>query len=283
MQLLKRIAAALCARLVAVAPNLFLSALIRHHPGIVVANGGRHPTLFRWDDTDVTKRVADFEDLAFLFWNTPLNRGLLRQDFDEAATLFKTVRSLSEPRGVEIGRFHGGSTLLLAAAVGSAGKLTSIDRAPQNDDALLHVLRRSRLADRVELIVADANHVHRSEVLDFAFIDGDHSYDGARRDHNRWGKLVRVGGFIIHHDMAMQRAFSTTCRDLVRLRGDILGTQQADVELTLEIGSMSVFRRRAASWSDIGDPAARTGTTHVKELTTMDAARRTRRRDGLFA
>jgi predicted O-methyltransferase YrrM len=251
MQFLKRFAAALCGQLVAVAPNYFLSALLRNCPDMVVAKSGRNRTLFQWDNTNFKEGLEHFEDLAFLFWNTPLNRGLLRQDFDEAATLFKTVRSLRNPRGVEIGRFHGASTVLIAVAVGSAGKLTSIDLAPQNDEALLRVLRRARVADRVELIVGDANQVQRNEELDFVFIDGDHSYDGARRDHNKWGKLVRVGGFIIHHDMGKQREFATQCSDLKRLRENILEKQEQLLELFKEVGSMSVFRRKSTSWLDL--------------------------------
>jgi predicted O-methyltransferase YrrM len=251
MQLLKRIAAALCGQLVAVAPNHFLSALLRNHPDLVVGKSGRAPKLFQWNNTGVQERLEHFEDLAFLFWNTPLNRGLLRQDFDEAATLFKTVRSLEKPRGVEIGRFHGASTVLLAVAVGEAGKLTSIDLAPQNDDALPRVLQSAGIAERVKLVVADANKVEISEALDFVFIDGDHSYDGARRDHNKWGKLVKVGGYIIHHDMARQREFATQWQELMQLRNDILKRQHEHLDLAVEVGSLSVFRRKSATWSDL--------------------------------
>ncbi len=251
VRFLKRAVATVCGSLVALAPRQFLSALLRRYPEMVAAHGGRNRMLFRWDTTDVPERVGHFEDLACLFWSTPLNRGLLRQDLDEAATLFKTVRSLHAPHGVEVGRFHGASTLLLAVAVGPAGRVTSIDVAPQGDDALLRALHRAGVADRVELIVADANHVDRSGPLDFVFIDGDHSYDGARRDHNRWGKLVRVGGYVIHHDMAAQRPFVTPCDDLVRLRCDILRTQQTHLELAVEAGSLSVFRRCSASWADL--------------------------------
>jgi predicted O-methyltransferase YrrM len=251
MQFLKRIAAALCGQLVALAPNQFLAALIRHNPDLVVTKGARSPTSFRWDNANFKEGLEQFEDLAFLFWNTPLNRGLLRQDFDEAATLFKTVRSLRNPRGVEIGRFHGASTVLLGVAVGSAGKVTSIDLAPQNDDELLRVLRRAGVGDRVELIAADANQVHRSEELDFVFIDGDHSYDGARRDHNKWGKLVRVGGFIIHHDMANQREFASQWSELKRLRENILEKQEQALELVKEVGSMSILRRKSTAWVDL--------------------------------
>ncbi|MBE0542932.1 MAG: class I SAM-dependent methyltransferase [Verrucomicrobia bacterium] len=251
MLFLKRIAAVLCRQLVALAPNQFLKALLSNNPDLVVTKGARHRSSFRWDNADFKEALLHFEDLAFLFWNTPLNRGLLRQDFDEAATLFKTVRSLRNPHGVEIGRFHGASTVLLAVAAGSTGRVTSIDIAPQNDDELLRVLRRAGVADRVELITADANQVPWSEVLDFVFIDGDHSYDGARRDHNKWGKLVRVGGFIIHHDMAEQREFATQWSELKRLRENILEKQEQTLELVEEAGSMSVFRRKSTSWVDL--------------------------------
>ena len=251
MQLLKRATTVLCRQLVALAPDQFLAALVRHHPDLIVTKGARNRSSFRWNNSEFKQALAQFEDLAFLFWTTPLNRGLLRQDFDEAATLFKTVRLLTNPCGVEIGRFHGASTVLLAAAVGPAGKLISIDLAPQDDGELLRVLRRAGVGDRVELIVGDANQVQRNAELDFVFIDGDHSYDGARRDHNKWGKLVRVGGFIIHHDMANQREFATQWTELKRLREDILQKQEQSLELFQEVGSMSVFKRRSTSWGDI--------------------------------
>jgi predicted O-methyltransferase YrrM len=38
--------------------------------------------------------------------------------------------------------------------------------------------------------------------LDVLFIDGDHSYEGARRDFEDYGRLVRPGGIIAFHDIA---------------------------------------------------------------------------------
>lgn len=38
------------------------------------------------------------------------------------------------------------------------------------------------------------------DLVDFLFIDGDHSYDGVRKDYNFYSPLVRRGGVIVFHD-----------------------------------------------------------------------------------
>ena len=38
--------------------------------------------------------------------------------------------------------------------------------------------------------------------LDFLFIDGDHTYEGARLDYELYAPLVRQGGIIALHDIA---------------------------------------------------------------------------------
>ena len=37
--------------------------------------------------------------------------------------------------------------------------------------------------------------------MDFLFIDGDHSYEGAKQDFENYSKLVRPGGLIALHDI----------------------------------------------------------------------------------
>ena len=41
------------------------------------------------------------------------------------------------------------------------------------------------------------------ESLDYLFLDGDHSYEGVRRDFEMYAPLVRSGGLIALHDIAM--------------------------------------------------------------------------------
>ena len=202
-----------------------------------------------WDFDSVPKEINGFEDLSFLFWNTPINRGMARLDFDEASSIFRIVSTIQDPHGVEIGRFAGGSTLLLSAAIGESGNLDSIDIGPFDDQTLREVLRRAGTLARVALHVADANDVDLDDDLDFVFIDGDHSYEGAKKDHLKWGAKVKVGGFILHHDMGSSRPHSIQWSSLETLLSDIRLHQANELELSLEKGSLVVFRRTSDTWT----------------------------------
>jgi predicted O-methyltransferase YrrM len=208
---------------------------------------------YRWTDAVVPSTPRVFADLLFLFELSPLNRGLARMDIDEAAAVFESVAALPHAHGIEIGRFNGGSTFLLAAAVGAQGLVDTIDIAPHDDAGLAAALEQAGMRERVRLMVGDAGSVdtETDTPYDFAFIDGDHAYESARRDHNRWGRRVRTGGLIIHHDMAATRRFASQCGELARLRNDILRAQQSELQLLREIGSVTIFRRTAPTWTDV--------------------------------
>src|SRR5690606_21982162 len=120
---------ALAERLVEWRPDLFVEALRRRGRDAVAARLNNSLD-WRLDPLALPERVVGFEDLAGLFWLSPLNRGAIRQDFDEAALLYRSIAALEAPQGVEIGRRFGGGTVLLAAAVGPRGQVTSIDLAP---------------------------------------------------------------------------------------------------------------------------------------------------------
>lgn len=217
----------------------------------LVARKLNHPKHFAWDVSQVPENAQGFEDMTFLFWNCPLNRGVIRQDFDEAGALFKVAKECAGGRAVEVGRWNGGSTLLIAVALGPQGKLLSLDLMPQNDETLKPMLCKAGVAERVQLVVGDANKYECDETFDLAFIDGDHSYNGAAKDHNKWGAKVRVGGYIVHHDMSVARPLCTSRRALEQLRDDILRVQKNDLELVREAGSMVIFKRIAPSWTPL--------------------------------
>lgn len=250
MNPIKLTAAFCCDRLVSLAPESILNSLRKNHYELVAREFNR-AFRFDWKGAAIPEHPERFEDLVSLFERSPITRGIIRQDFDEAAALFRWVRSLKDPIGVEIGRFNGGSTLLLTVAIGPNGKLTSIDIAPQDDVVLDCVLQKARVRARVDLVVGDANTLNREGAIDFVFIDGDHSYEGAKRDHNKWGRLVRPGGYIFHHDMGNGRNFATQWDELARLRADILSLQRVELELVQEAGSMSVFRKKLEGWTEI--------------------------------
>ena len=81
----------------------------------------------------------------------------------------------------------------MASVIGEGAKLVSIDIKPENDDALRAVLTRYHLASKVQLIVDDANHVNLPGQFQLMFIDGDHSYEGIKRDFAKWEHYHPIG------------------------------------------------------------------------------------------
>lgn len=50
--------------------------------------------------------------------------------------------------------------------------------------------------------LAQIQDILRGNELDFLFIDGDHSYEGVRKDFEMYSPLVRAGGVVAFHDIA---------------------------------------------------------------------------------
>lgn len=154
--------------------------------------------------------IRGFEDLDFLFTSSQLNHGVASLRFDEAALLYRLVRDVGQATIVEIGRFKGGSTVVMSSAMAPGSMLWSYDLhialrpdlpGAELDDELSSALERLGLADGVRLVVGDSRTVEMpSNDLDILFIDGDHSYEGAWADFERWGPRVRPGGHLLFHD-----------------------------------------------------------------------------------
>jgi predicted O-methyltransferase YrrM len=152
-------------------------------------------------------RVTGFEDLAFLFSSTILAHGVASLRFDEAAFLYRLVREAQPRTIVEIGRFRGGSTFLLATAL-ETGVVHSYDLATRQgrsgavlDRQLLAALERYGLSDRVHLHEADSRDAEPpASAVDLLFIDGDHREASVRADVRHWTPLLPRGGHLLLHD-----------------------------------------------------------------------------------
>ena len=154
--------------------------------------------------------VRGFEDLDFLFTSSQLDHGVASLRFDEAALLYRLARDEGKATIAEIGRFKGGSTVVMASAMAPGSTLWSYDlHIPLRPDLpgvvldreLADALERLGVADGVHLVIGDSRTVEMpSDDLDILFIDGDHSYEGARADFERWGPRVRPGGHLLFHD-----------------------------------------------------------------------------------
>lgn len=202
----------------------------------------------RWPD-----QVRGFEDLAFLFSSNQLNHGVASLQIDEAALLFRLARDARSGPFVEIGRFKGGSTIIFAAALPQGVELFSYDLhvalrpdmpGEQLDAELRDALARYGLEHKVHLIVADSRKVEPpSNEIEVLFIDGDHSYAGARADFDRWNGLVRPGGHLLFHDAVDAGGYGNVYPGVARAVAEV--EREGGWERRPGAGSIAHFTRRA--------------------------------------
>ncbi|MDO8370146.1 MAG: class I SAM-dependent methyltransferase [Candidatus Nitrotoga sp.] len=143
-----------------------------------------------------------FEDIVFLFTCDNRNRGIVRLNFDEAACLWKAVKSTRGPI-LEIGRRHGGSTLLLLAASDASRDVISVDLDPDHDPLIDEWFARPEFKTRLRLSTENSV-VFRTEKIGLLFVDGDHSFLGVSADvKSHWPQLSNFDGFssfAVFHD-----------------------------------------------------------------------------------
>lgn len=196
-----------------------------------------------------------FEDLAPLFASTVLDHAVICMSVREAAYTFRLLRTISARKVIEIGRYKGGSTLLLALAMSGEGTLWSVDLGTKEtrlsgeadqqpfDDQLTSRLEDAGLTN-VEMVVGDSRTVEiETGAVDVALLDGDHSYSGVKSDFNRFGRRVRPGGAVLLHD-AFATQFSDHHADTVgRLVEQVVSGQA--FEMVERIDSLAHLRRTA--------------------------------------
>lgn len=195
--------------------------------------------------------VRGFEDLSFLFSSNQLNHGVASLQFDEAALLYRLARGASSGPFAEIGRFKGGSTFVFASALPEGVELWSYDvhlalrpdmPGSALDAELRAALERYGLAHKVHLHVADSRTVDPPpEALELLFVDGDHSYDGARADYRRWGAFVRPGGHLLFHDAVDSGGYGNHYPGVARAVAEV---DAGDWERQPDAGSIAHFVRR---------------------------------------
>jgi predicted O-methyltransferase YrrM len=200
--------------------NLIHAAVLRDPASMRFRNVERWPP-----------EVRGFEDLAFMFSSNQLNHGVASLQIDEAALLYSLARDVQSGPIAEIGRFKGGSTLVFAAALPDGAELWSYDfhvalrpdmPGAELDAELRGALERFGVAGKVHLLVADSRIADPPpEPLELLFIDGDHSYEGAKADFERWRAFVRPGGHLLFHDAVDTGGYGNVYPGVARLMGEI--------------------------------------------------------------
>jgi predicted O-methyltransferase YrrM len=191
------------------------------YPARMVVRAGRRVLRALFFDRVVErmKRTGPVEDLDELvdlamrgYWNaiTPI------QNRREILALLRVLKPLRPRRILEIGTASGGTLFLFTRVAAPDALLVSVD-LPDGPGGGGYPPRKIPLYQgfalpdqRIELIRDDSHdpavRARVAEIagpsdFDFLFIDGDHSYDGVRRDFEMYGPLVEPGGLVAFHDI----------------------------------------------------------------------------------
>ena len=129
----------------------------------------------------------------------------------EVLALAERVRDLKPARVVEIGCYAGGTLSLFAQASPPDARLLSLDIGfMEFRDTAIPAFAVA--AQRITCLTADTHQPATVEkmrkwlggkLIDFLFIDGDHSYEGVHADFRMYAPLVRPGGLIGFHDIIL--------------------------------------------------------------------------------
>ena len=166
------------------------------------------------DEADKLTTVERAVDFAFNF----RHRGIrfTPSQVREEITGFLKLLSQRPPAAVlEIGTEKGGTFSLLTRVAAPDALLVSLD-LPAGQDSAYPAWREPLYRgfawkqQRVEIIREDSHGAHAFErmkqlfagcPLDLLFIDGDHSYEGVKKDFETYSALVAKGGTIAFHDI----------------------------------------------------------------------------------
>ena len=144
------------------------------------------------------------------------------QKITELGKLISLLRRRKLRRIVEIGTYRGGTLWAWCQLATDNAQIVSID-LPAGGEGTGGYQRRlakyAKEAQRLDFIRSDSRRERTrdtlarlldGELIDFLFIDGDHSYESVRRDFELYGPLVRRGGIVSFHDIIRPPAFSGT-------------------------------------------------------------------------
>lgn len=162
-------------------------------------------------------------DFSWNFYGGLIRPYQIKEEFIELLRVFK---DLNPKYFMEIGTARGGTLFCFCKLAKEDSTVISIDlpggsfgggypewkiplyKAFTKKNQTIHLIRgNSHDLETLERVkqVLDGNK------LDFLFIDGDHTYEGVKKDFEMYGSLVREGGIIAFHDIVIHK-FSPNVR-----------------------------------------------------------------------
>jgi len=125
----------------------------------------------------------------------------------EIAAFLASVQELQPRRVLEIGTAFAGTTFLLCQALPEVKQVIGMDLHIRNKTILRFFVRSGQNVCLLEASSHSGKTQERlsrllaGELLDLLFIDGDHTYQGVKKDFLQYRHFVRKGGSIAFHDI----------------------------------------------------------------------------------
>jgi predicted O-methyltransferase YrrM len=135
----------------------------------------------------------------------------------ELASLLSEVRKLKPQTVLEVGTARGGTLFLWTRLARPNATIVSIDlpggkfgggytkwqaityKRFAKGRQKLHLLR---VDSHAQSTLEKTKQLFGGKPIDFLFIDGDHSFEGVKKDWEMYSPLVRPGGMVVFHDIA---------------------------------------------------------------------------------
>jgi cephalosporin hydroxylase len=193
-------------------------------------------------------------DFSWNFYNGLIRPTQIKEEFVELLKIFK---ELNPKYILEIGTAHGGTLFNFCKLAQDDATIISIDlpegpfgggypewkvpiyQAFAKENQKLYLLRKD---SHQEGTLEEVKRILNGNQLDFLFIDGDHSYEGVKKDFEMYSPLVRKGGIIAFHDIA-KNYFDPECQV------DLLWE---DFKLNSNFNLKQIIKQPFEGWAGIG-------------------------------
>lgn len=142
-----------------------------------------------------------YKTRKFMDINWPLS-----QKISEISLVLDFLKKEQIKTILEIGTFMGGTALVWANYVFPGGRVICVDFGKMER----YFYTGTDLEKYITNICGDSHEMNtfckvrevlNGEKVDFLFIDGDHSFEGVKKDFQMYSNFVRIGGLIGFHDI----------------------------------------------------------------------------------
>lgn len=185
----------------------------------------------------------------------------IRSEFEQLAD---AIKKLKPKVAMEIGTNSGGTLYVLCRLADPNATIISLDLRHGPYGGGYHPLRIpiykrfAAPAQRLHLVRADSHSPQTLEritgllggsKLDYLFIDGDHTYEGVKRDFEMYSPLVRDGGIIAFHDIVEHRPDDPALAEALGLHCEVVRFWE---EIKPSHSHWEIVENRNQGWAGIG-------------------------------